>query len=335
MFKVLKALLLVPAMLPTNVSRFSVPAFSYKNKFDYIEIPPLNLPGGGSTAIKVKVSFSESKIHTCSIIIKNDSYPSGKILYTLSRRSKSMNFTYDYDNEYTKVNSILEFQATDASALSVYPEMTNYPIISPATYTPNSLVNIYYHGKEYGWQMEREYFEFRNFTDYYVPDYYHKVDFSEFSIYREAASSTGVPYTRASVLIDNYQGIFSDIGSLQTNGTQVHVPLLLVQDDNHTCHFEFKETMYVHQTTLKMSLTQKEGYVQTRQLYLPKRGMAEQENYKLQFSIVDLGGSKALFTHRMSVKAPIDTVGSSATAEYYVSVSNSSPELELGDVEEH
>ena len=51
------------------------------------------------------------------------------------------------DNEYTKVNSILEFQATDASTLSVYPEMTNYPIISPATYTPNSLVNIYYHGK--------------------------------------------------------------------------------------------------------------------------------------------------------------------------------------------
>ncbi len=335
MFRFLKALFLLPVVLPTNVTRFSVPSYSYANKFDYIEVPPLNLPGGGKTAIKVKVSFSTSKINKCSIVIKNDSYPDGVTIYSISRRTKSFNFTYEYDNAYTKLNSILEFHATDVSMLSLYPEMTTYPIISPATYKPDSLVNIYYHGKQFGWQMEREYFEFRNFTEYYVPDYYHKVDFSEFSIYREAASSTGIPYTRASVLIDNYQGIFSDIGSLQTNGTQVHVPLELIEDDTHTCHFAFKEKMYVHKTTLKMSLTQKEGYVETRHLYLPKRGMVEQENFKFQFSIVDLGGSKALFTHRMNVKAPIDIVGSSATAEYYIGVSNSKPEYELGDVEEH
>ena len=332
--RIIRGALLI-SLLVSPLSRFTIPSYSYKDSFDFIEVQPLNLPGGGSTHIRFRVSFTDTKIHAIFVIIRNSVYPDGETIYYIARKADRVDAEFDYDNAYTRENSVLLFQATNCTTRGVVPIITNYPTMYPNNYDEDEFENTYCFTRSKGWVLYYEEFSFKGFEDLYIPDYYHKVDFSDFRIKRTAVSSVDLPYTRASVLIDNYNGLFSDVGTPLANGQKRYLLLDLEKGTNNWYHFVFKDKLYVHKTKLLMSSTPKEGYIETRHFYLPHLGMKDQENYKFQFSIVDLGGAKATFSHRMSVKAPIDIIGNCVDSEYCVSTYNDSPELELGSVEEH
>ena len=311
----------------------TIPGYSYKDKFDYIEVPSLNLPNLGETIMKVKVSFARSKIHTLTVKITNSIYPDGKVIYTISRNSKYINATITYDNAYTREGSTLEFSATNAGSVFLTPTLTNFPAMTINSYDPDDYDYSWYYKDSTGWVDAQDVFQFRGFSEYYVPDYYHKVNLSEFQIYYEVASSIGVTYENASMIIHNYNGLFSDAGKVM--GEYVLINLKLTKLSDSFYRLGFRDSMYVHPTTLLMSSTYKDGYVRTNHLYLPRGGMPNQDKYNIEFSVTKLGYSKVLFTHNMSIRAPIDTIGDCVNSEYCVGVSNSTPELELGDVEEH
>ena len=332
---IIKLIFLSSTLLAALPNNLSVPSTSYANAFDYIEVPPLNLPSGGNTPIKVKVSFTESKIHTFSITITNSDYPTEETIYTISRRSRVIDVTVVYDNLKTRKNSVLRFYATDVTPVSVAPYLTSLPTMYPVLYDKNDYNNVYYYTRSKAWVLTKETFEFRKFDELYSPDFYHKLELNEMMIRCKAATNNTITYTSASVLIDNYDNLFSHAGTLMMSGTKVYIELKLVKGNDNWYYLAFKDKMYVHPTSLQMYNEKLPNVVETRHFYLPRGRMANQLNFRFQFSITKLGYNKVTLGHYININAPIDTIGNCVDSEYCVDVVNSEPELEMGEVEEH
>lgn len=321
-------------LLPTGKApQFYPNICQFKNNFDYIEVPPLFYETGEKTIISFVISFTNKESRTMNVAIINPDSTSN-IIYKRTFDNYFLEDSFEYDNSYTVVGCKLHFYFDKRHAIKMTPKFDTYSTINPETYDQNleKNKNIYVYYLDKGWSLIAEKFSFKNFASYYVPDFYHKVDLSTLTIeYKIGECNTRLSTGDAYLSIQDYEGIFSDLGSPMQGGKNRVLPISVVNLKNNIWCLKFKEKVYVHYQTLKMSSSKKEGYVETNYLYLPRNRMKDQENFVISISITEFGVNKSLFSQKMSVKSPLNTFGNCRDSEYCIASLSANPDFELGE----
>lgn len=233
--------------------------------------------------------------------------------------TSSGKYTYKYDNSYTRTkNKVYVRYSTDGSTYSDSPSIDRNIVRSSYEYITNNQ-NMYADQTlgiitGDGITIDRHItYSFAGFEGLYIPNYYHKIDLSNFAI--GLANSYHPFFTCTPTLtIKNYDNAFKDITGA---GETVTFNLKLVEGD-HRYTFELADLVYVHTETLKMSSTKKSGYVQTKHIYLPRNEMRNQDKFESYFLFQDFGIDRDMVIHQFEIRALTNIVGDCRNSKYCV-----------------
>lgn len=271
----------------------------YLNKKSYISINP-----NGSAKVKI------------SII--NDLYPNGALICEKSIL-KGKKYLIEYDNSYTRSsNKIkLEIISLNQTILSTISDIAVASGRSTLVGNNNQIKSDYEllsYIPDIGWSTETVTYDMFGFDKYYIPDYYHKVDVSDFKI-KNPEKLGDLFSCLPSLTIKNVDGLFDDLCN-SSSSTSLNLNVVKVEQDIFS--FELSNTLYVDEETLKMSLTPKEGYVPTQYIYLPRDEMRRQEEFQFTFLLNEFGIDKDRVIHSITVKSVLNTLGDCHNSEYCV-----------------
>ncbi len=99
---------------------------------------------------------------------------------------------------------------------------------------------------------------------------------------------------------------------------EVKIPIKVKESRTTTKTLTFADTFYVEPSTLKMSLTPKIGYVETKYFYFPINHLDDVLNQKFIFKINQLGtmSSRMNITFECSFNTDVHLIGDCNNSEY-------------------
>ena len=156
-------------------------------------------------------------------------------------------------------------------------------------------------------------YNFSALTDYFKIDNYYRLSISllKFSI------SSGIRITdeNSYIYLKNPAECFS---SLMNNEGEVKIPINIKQSTSTTKYIEFSDTFYVEPSSLKMSLTPKIGYVQTKYFYFPINKLQDVLKQKFIFKLNNVGSkySRVNITFAVDFNTEINLIGDCSNSEY-------------------
>lgn len=305
---------MIPEMvLGGGLPKRAVPA---RNTFSSFYASPLYL--NDFSHFYMSATASSSTNITVKVTLFNNLFPNGKEICTHTFKSKST-FIYKYDNKYTQNNGN-ELQLTIITGKSTtVTDKLAIEVCKPSKIVLNeersirSNSRIYYYSNT-GWKSVYEDLTFDGFEDYYVPDYYHKIDFSLFKV-SSSKSLDELLDAKAAFYISNKDGYFDGFTS---SGDYSKFDLEFIEDGTNSFHLEFKNRLFVNQLNLKMSNEKKADYVETKYLFLPRNEMRHQEDYDCYLSFEKLGVDKLTLSFHFKLNALINTIGDCHNSEYCI-----------------
>ena len=306
----MKIFLIFPVILSAVLTKFR--AAPVVVPFKSVRLTPLYY-GKTSTFI----IDSSSILLSIKFILNNDIFTDKEILskqFTLKGIHK-----ISYNNEFTRSSNqiTIKYKVGYGSWKSIEPITLNPPpetyinLVDNKPYTSKGTISVFTFST-LSWTNETIDYSFSNFDGIYVPDYYHKIKLDDFLI---NVSSNGKDFFKCepSLIITNYNGVFNDIS---TSGT-VEFPLKLISTSQGFT-FELKDIIYVHKETLLLSKTEKEGYVKTKHIYLPRNEMKNQKQYKAFFALQNFGINNDFIRHNFTLNAYKNVIGDCQNSEYCV-----------------
>ena len=160
------------------------------------------------------------------------------------------------------------------------------------------------------------------FNNWYVLNdihVYNKFDIEMFT-FEEYFDELKIPVENCSIelYIPAIYGLFNDLSITEVERQRAVISLRLRENDDLSYSLVFNQALYVNPFTYEMSRSPKNGFVQTKYLYLPKTGFASQE--KLDFRIVgeQLGTMLVDFDYHFSIEAERNRIGNCVTSEYCI-----------------
>lgn len=336
------------ALLPTIEFNSNIPVipigpgtkidFSFKNKFDEIVVSPFKSFDQGDSYMYGKVSFDKQCSATLKIYAYKATFPNKVELYSITKNSRSIEFSYTYDSRYNMVGCYLIFSCTNCSDVTYFPIYATRPTFTPETYDlvkeDNPTIARYFNDK---WNYSNEDLKFTNLDPSYYVSHFHKLDLSDLKIYSPFNEGKFPFIESASLFIDDYNSLFSELGESVQKGKRRYLPLRM--EYSHTkdkgFYFVVDTQMYVHRLTLEMSSVQKEDYYPTRHIYLPRNYFREQENFTFSITVFGLGFNASYFSHSFNYSALNNLVGSERSSKYSVGSGKTDPDYELGEVVIH
>ena len=281
--------------------------------FESITFSPLYSKGTNSSIV-IK---SKSSNYRISAYIENDLYTSIPFMQTKINGTGTYSFTYN--NTYTRLsNRIYVVMSKDDN--TTYSQTIDMKMVSPgyedvnahSQFTSNNDLVIL--DSNFNWQRLKVNYTFENFDDYYVPDYFHKFELSNFavSIPEEQRSFFGCD-TKLGIQYKN--NVFDDIAGASNGYVEFKLKRRLT---NGKYYFGLEQNLYVHPITLKVSSQKKDGYVQTRHIYFPRNDMHNQEDYSCFFLFENFGIDKDSVYHRFHIKALKNIIGDCHNSKYCV-----------------
>ena len=288
--------------------------------------------GGGSTTLVPFSCIYFSPIHlnkdsdvfvstpqkqgTIKILLTNDVYDSKEILsipitspglhrYTLPS-------TYFRSTNKIKVRTALKntWLASSEVTMNVTRPRIKY-LSENEEFVPAAKFKIL--ESDLSWSEETATYSFKNFEGIYVPSFYHKIDLSDFEI----GVSNIAKYTftcTPTLVIKNINGVFDDITGANTSAEFK----LKSKETTSGFTFELADTLYVDKETLLLSSTEKEGYVKTKHIYLPRNEMRIQDQYDAYFVFEGFGINLDLLYYRVELMALKNTFGDCRNSEYCI-----------------
>ena len=302
----MKILGIFPIIFTALVGR-STRAVSFP--FTSISISPLFI--GRDSLIRVvanrKVMF---QVYISNDLISDQVIASGTI-------NSAGTYTYTYHNDYTRLNnelyikytttlkpyesSHIQMNATNPSYVNLFD---NENVVSDSTMCELT--------DRTTWYERHVTYGFENFDQTYYTDYYHKIRLQDFKI---KVSNSDKPFfdCKPSLYLNNETGIFNGIGS----GKTVLLALKLKEvSDGYT--FELSEPLYVHKETLLLSKEKKDGFVQTKHIYLPRNEMRNQDQVKGYFGLEDFGIDCDFVKHNFDFRALKNIMGDCRNSQYCI-----------------
>lgn len=295
----------IGAVIPKQTFTFRISAFhSYNVDTDF------SITANASTSKKTKFI----------VYIINDSYPDGvKILEETF--TTAITKYYKYNNQYTKLsNNSIKVNVIDIKSNTSQSFSHNIDVASSDTYRINDQVYTYtsaskiYTYSSGKWVTKHESLVFHNFQDKYVPNYYHKLDLSNFYIERTDTLPSEIPFKRGQLLISNLNNTFS---SLSKDGSTVILDLNLNKIGTKY-YLQLVDNLYVNQRNLDMSFVQKAGYVKTKHLYFPLNNKQNEETYVCTIILEGLGLDSSDFLLTFRYKSLLNIFGDCHNSEYCI-----------------
>jgi hypothetical protein len=202
-----------------------------------------------------------------------------------------------------------------ASSFEIKPLTSYHQSIDPSKYI-TSPYKVYYAryrilGNSITYHQEN--FQFRDYIDYLNIDTYYRLDLSGVNF--TCGPLLDFSYETAYLLISDYQNIFPYLNH-DTNHC-VQIPLQVVSNST-TKSFKYANYMYVHPKTLEMSLTYRDGFVQTRYFYLPINKKAQMLEERVQIHLLGAGFSKSDITWDLSYLATGNIIGNCSNSDYCI-----------------
>lgn len=296
----------------------SVGAVSASCKVEYIKTGPLHLDNT-TTTMEISCINTTKKGAVVNIYIVNDLYKDGKLLTSLAYKKTGVK-TYTYDNIYTRTTNSIKVTwgsegnpNANSSSFSIAVTTSDVFVINDSILDFRSNGRIIEYSPENGKKTYREQIIFHNFNERYVPNFYHKIDFSDFKIESPSYFKSPLEYKNINFLISNKNNEFSNFGKSNT----ISIPLIL--ENRSTGYFlALKNLLFVNPLTLEMSPTSKNGYVETRHFYFPKNGKRYEDSYECQIRFNGLGIDHHTFISNFHYKSLLNTFGDCRNSEYCI-----------------
>ena len=162
------------------------------------------------------------------------------------------------------------------------------------------------------WSEKTVTYRFSGFNGLYVPNFYHKLNLSDFKIITSNRTNAYSNCT-ASLVINNVNGTFGNISTKES----VEFPLK-VTNSNGSLTLSLNDTYYVNKETLVMYKTQKTGSVATKHIYFPRNQMRIQDKFKAYFIFQNFGLDRNTVRHSFEFKALKNTVGDCRNSQYCI-----------------
>lgn len=256
---------------------------------------------------------------TVSVFIVNDLYPDGVKIYQETFNA-SIETSFSYDNRYTrsKNNSVLIKEATSSKEKTEMHEVTTYTSsikrISGSEFSYESNANLYLYTSKDGWSVTKEKLNFINFDDTYIPDYYHKVDLSDFKISFNNAISEDIIFESGLFIINNYNGAFNKY----TNEPELQLPLVLVKETTNRYYLRFENLLYVDKYSLELCSAETEDTVKTYQFYFPRDKKQDEEGYNIRIVLNGMGVDYSKFLVDFKYKSIDNIFGDCHNSKYCI-----------------
>lgn len=310
--------LLIPCALLTICSVGATA--SAKTRINYFKCTPFFL-NGDKTIMTFDVNASEALPLNIEIYIINPLYPDGTLL-TKTKITSSKVLNYNYDNKYTyasenKVKVSYSVGKEKKKSFSHAIEVSN-----GSFYTLNDSVfdysttskNYFYSGDSANWTLNSERYTFYNFENTYVPNYYHKINISDFYLKANSTFQNKISYGNALFAITNREHAFDGFNH---DETFAYIPLCLTKKgDDYVLSFD--RDLYVDPFTLQMSPVQEDGFVKTDYLYFPRDKKRFENEYQCMITINNLGIDKATFVSYFKYKSLLNIFGDCRNSEFCI-----------------
>lgn len=254
-----------------------------------------------------------------SVTIKlyNDYYPDG-VTIAKNNGSSVYDKVFEYDNTYTRDQNTIEINyGTRATGLT--SSRHEIPRVKAKSITLDDDHKVIEEAPNYvfspltGWKKFTSSYDFDGFNDFYIPTFYHKLDFSDFKVKMDQ-KDVNVFNCEAELYIQNYNATF--YSSDEEGYSQI--PLKAVKSDNNTICFEPSIDLYVNKETLEMSLENHNNYVKTRHFYLPRNGFRNQSDYDFTIVFKNFGSGHLKLKHAFKFNALTNTIGNCINSEYCI-----------------
>lgn len=157
-----------------------------------------------------------------------------------------------------------------------------------------------------------ETFSFKETADYFSTDQYYRLSLD--NIYFTYQCEDSFAYTESFLTTEDVNNVFS---GLKNEFGDIEVPLAISYIDNKV-YFTFRDTMYVSPSTLEMSLTPKDGYVQTKYFYLPRNKRNELDGYEFEIYTKNIGYNDTDVSIPLSFYSGRNVVGDCLDGDYCV-----------------
>lgn len=296
----------------------SVGATTATNSLTSFKSGPLN-NAGMLTQMEISATASLSNPLTVAVYIENDLYTSGKLIYTASIKKKGTE-SFTYNNQYTRTSNKLRIEwklKTDKTShtATVNPGISNGEIINlnSSEYKVTSVSNITAYSALNGTRTSKQKLTFYNFEEKYIPDYYHKIDLTNFKIKNETNFPSELICESATFSISNVNNIFYRF----TSGTAARFNLdMVLMNGSYT--FVFKDPLYVNPTTLEMLPSNEEGFVRTKHFYLPRNLKRTEETYLCQLRVNEIGIDNNDYIVNFRYKSLLNIIGDCHNSEFCI-----------------
>ena len=297
----------------------SIGATKIKPSTASFKTTPLSMYGSTSF-MELDIQASSANPLTVSVYIVNDTFTEGKLIFAGAYKSSTIE-TFEYDNTYTRDENKIKIVCKQTKVRIQTEYYLDVGLVSTST---NSLNSSYYtyvskgtiaeYSNEDGIDDSKQILVFKGFEEKYIPDYYHKIDFSNFKIEDDISLNIPLFCESATFSITNPNGTFEAFG----NDSAITIPLALVKDEAKKYHLGFKNKLYVNPITLEMSPTKKNGYVETNHFYLPRNGKQKENAYNCTIKISRMGIDYANFYSVFKYKSVLNTLGNCRNSEYCI-----------------
>ena len=157
-----------------------------------------------------------------------------------------------------------------------------------------------------------ETFSFKETRDYFSTDQYYRLNLDD--IYFTYQCDESFAYTESFLTTEDVNNVFS---GLKNENGDIEVPLSISYIDNKVS-FAFKDIMYVSTSTLEMSLTPKEGFVQTKYFYLPRNKRNDLDGYEFEIYTKNIGYNDTDVSIPLVFYSGQNIVGDCLNGEYCV-----------------
>ena len=158
-----------------------------------------------------------------------------------------------------------------------------------------------------------ESYVFSKVDDYFLTDLYYRLPFEQFEM-ETTLSESEFKYRKAYLKVLSMEEYFPSLLFLQSTAT---IPLSVDYDEGHLS-LSIKDNLYVEPKLLQMSLIPKEGYVPTKQFYLPINHSKELVGASFILGIEGMGFNDTTLIWECSLLAESQLIGSCHNSGYCV-----------------
>lgn len=274
---------------------------------------------GDSNQFTLNAVGSSSVTVNIIVYIVNDLYPNGQELYSHNFTS-SQEVSFTYNNTYTrnKNNSIKVVEKSKKTSKTYTHEVdvssSSIKRIKGPNYCYESKSNLYKFNYKQGWSVSKETITFKNFDEYYIPDYYHHIDFSDFKLLVTNNISKNLNFSAGSLIMNNYNGVFNKI----SKNDEIEIPLALKKESDGSYYLALKDKLYVNKNTLEMSKNKMTDYTSTKYFYFPKDQKKYEGEYNFKILLEGIGVDYSSFILEFRYKSIDNIFGDCHNSKYCV-----------------